>query len=703
VVNYELSARGGNDKTKFFIGGGYFDQEGIIINNYYDRYNLRANIDNQATKNLSFGMNMSMTYSDDKRSFNDNTYTGVVTNALGASPLMPVYSSPGVYADYTQYQAYWLSDNPVKSANAINAHTYTDRLTSSVFAEYKFSKDLSFKSTWSIDYDDVNDSQYFPAITVDAQAVNGKLLLGQSRKMTWVNENMFTYQHKFDKSNLNILAGYSQQASKLELSAEEGLGFPQTGNVQNIDNAATNYSIPILYPLQYEALRSYLTRINYDYDSKYLLSFIIRADGSSKFAPGHQWGYFPSASLGWNLSQESFLADNKVINSLKLRASYGLSGQQDNVPDYQNYAYWGTAKYNGDVGFVPYNILAQTPLTWQTNVTFNIGTDFELFNHFITGSVEYFISDQNKLLNQEQIPGTTGFQWAYANSGKIEDKGLEIQLNTNNIKTKNFTWTSSFNISFLTNTIKSLAVDNQYVSSYNDQFPTNVLKVGQPVGTFIGVRFAGVNPANGDALFYKNDGTTERADQVNFTRDATTIGSPRPKFFGGFSNDFRYKKFDMQIATQFSYGNKVFNLIRATYESLGWSSASTPSGSYLGGVYANNDTRALNAWSHPGQITNIPRPSFLMPNYYPNSSEFVEDGSFFKIRTVNLGYNFGKTKYFSNIRIYAEAQNLLTISKYIGFDPEVSSTGGGNDQTAGIDYAAYPPARTFSLGLDLKF
>ena len=703
VATYELSARGGDDKTKFFIGGSYLNQDGIIINNYYDRANLRFNLDNQATKNLSFGLTSTMTYSDDKRSFNDNTYTGVVTNALGASPLMPVYSSPGVYADYTQYQAYWLSDNPVKSANAINAHTYTDRLISSVFGEYKFSPDFSFRSTWSLDYDDVNDSQYFPAITVDAQADNGKLLLGENRQLTWFNDNLFTYKHKFDKNNLDIIAGYTQQASKIEQSAEEGLGFPQTGDVQNINNAAVSYNILEPYPLEYEALRSYLTRINYDYDGKYLFSFIIRADGSSKFAPGHQWGEFPSVSLGWNMTNEPFLKNVNFVNSLKLRASYGLSGQQDNVPDYQNYAYWGTAKYNGGAGFVPYNTLAPQPLTWQTNTTLNFGVDFEMFNHFINGSVEYFISDQNRLLNQEQIPGTTGFQWAYANSGTIRDKGLEIQLATNNIKTTDFTWTSSFNISFIKNTIKSLAVNNQYVYSYNDQNATNILKVGDPVGEFLGVPFAGVNPANGDALYYAADGTKERADQVNFTRDATAIGSPKPTFFGGFSNDFRYKKFDAQLAMQFSYGNKVFDLIRTTYESLGWSSASTPSGAYLGGVYANNDTRVLGAWSHPGQITDIPRPSFLLQNYFPNSSEFVENGSFLKVRTLNIGYNLGKTKYFSNVRLYAEAQNLFDFTKYIGFDPEVSSTGGGNDQTAGIDYAAYPQARTFGLGIDCKF
>ena len=703
VVNYEFSARGGDEKTKFFVGGGFFDQDGIIINNYYKRYNFRANIDNQASDKITIGTNISATYSDDKRSFNDNTYTGIVTNALGASPLMPVYSSPGVYANFGDYQAYWLSDNPVKSANEINAHTFSDRFIASVYGEYKFSKDFKFRTTWSVDYSDINDSQYFSALTVDAQTDGGKLLIGENKHFTWLNENVFTYQHAFGKNNLTILGGFSQQQTEIQQQASEGIGFPQTGGVQNINNAALTTNIPVLYPHIFSDLNSFISRVNYDYDDKYLLAVIFRADGSSKFEKGHQWGYFPSVSAGWNLSNESFLADNNYINSLKLRASYGLSGQQDNVPDYLNYAYWGNAKYNGSSGFVPINLLPSTPLTWQVNTIFNIGTDFELFNHFLSGSIEYFVSDQTKLLNPAQVAGTTGFQTVFTNSGKIQDSGLEIQLVTNNIKSSNFTWTSAFNISFLKNTIKSLSVDNQLVSSYNDQSPTNILKVGQPVGTFIGVRFAGVDPANGDALYYAADGTKERADQVNFTRDETVIGNARPKFFGGFTNNFKYKKFDLLIATQFSYGNKVFNLIRTTYESLGWSSASTPGGAYLGGVYANNDTRVLNAWSHPGQITDIPRPSFLLQNYFPNSNEFLEDGSFFKIRTVNLGYSFDKTKYFSSIRLYLQAENLLTITKYIGFDPEVSSTGGGNDATAGIDYAAYPPARTLSIGVDLKF
>ena len=706
ITNVELSARGGNEKTKFFVGGGFFDQTGIIINNYYRRYNVRLNVENQATENLSFGTTITASRSDNKRSFNDNTYTGIVTNALGASPLMPVYSSPGVYADFTQYQASWLSDNPVKSANEINAHTYTDRVIGSAYGEYKILPSLKFRTSWSIDYDDVNDNQFFPLITVDAQTAGGaKLLLGHLNSFTWLNENILTYQKEFKNDNLTVLGGFTQQQTKTMTSSSKSIFENYTSNTVPDISEASSILIPInANPTIYHDIQSFVARVNYDHDGKYLLTATMRADASSRFPNDQRWGYFPSASVGWNMAKEKFLDDNKFINALKLRISYGLTGDES-LPDYYNNPYYGPARYGNSLGLTMSNLVAKQ-LTWQQNATFNSGVDFDLFNHFINGSIEYFVSERNKIfdLGQQPVAGTTGFQGVTTNAGKIEDKGLEIQLATNNIRTKDFSWTSSFNISFLKNTIKSLAVDSQYISSYNDQSPTNILKTGQPVGSFIGVKFAGVNPQNGDAEYYAANKTLERADQVNFTNDATIIGNPRPKFFGGFTNNFRYKNFDLMIATQFTYGNKVFNLIRTTYESLGWSGASDPGSAYLPQVYANNDTRVLNAWKKPGDKTNIPRPSYLLQNYFPNSDEFLENGSFFKIRTVNLGYTIRKTKYFNSIRIYAQVQNLLTISKYIGFDPEVSSTGGGtgSDQTAGIDYAAYPPARTFTFGLNLS-
>jgi len=231
ISNYELSARGGNDKTKFFIGGSYFDQTGIIIENYYRRYNAHISLDNQATDKLSFGTTISASRSDNKRSFNDNTYTGIVTNALGASPLMPAFSSPGVYADFTQYQASWLSDNPVKSAQQINAHTFTDRLIGSVYGEYKILPSLKFRTTFSLDYDDVSDNQYFSALTVDAQTVGGKLLTGDLKSLTWLNENTLTYQQSAGLNNFTLLGGFTQQSTTIQQTALQGTGFPQTGNV----------------------------------------------------------------------------------------------------------------------------------------------------------------------------------------------------------------------------------------------------------------------------------------------------------------------------------------------------------------------------------------------------------------------------------------------------------------------------------------
>lgn len=701
INNVELSASGGNEKTRFFVGGGYFDQNGIIIENYYKRYNVRVSIDNQATDRLSFGTTVTASRSDNKRAFNDNTYTGIVTNALGASPLMPVFSSPGVYADFTQYQASWLSDNPVKSAQQINAHTYSDRVIGSVYGEYKIFSTLKFRTSWSIDYNDVSDNQYFSALTVDAQTVGGKLLEGRLNSFTWLNENTLTFQKAFGHHNLTLLGGYTQQSDEVQQSALQGTGFPQTGNVEDISDAAFVSRPTIPFPVTTSTLQSYLGRVNYDYQGKYLVTATMRADGSSRFPSNQRFGYFPSASLGWNITKEKFLDENPIFNTLKLRVSYGLTGDQE-IPDYQNQVYWGPARYNGSAGLSPLNLSAPA-LSWQNNKTFNTGLDLDLFHHFINGSIEYFVSERTKLLGQQPVAGTTGFGSIITNSGQIEDKGWEFQFATNNIHTSHFTWTTSFNISFLKNKIKSLAVDSQYVSAYNDQSPTNILKVGKPVGEFIGVRFAGVNVQNGDAEYYDNTGHLERADQVNFTRDATMIGSPRPKFFGGLTNNFQYKNFDLVIAMQFSYGNKVFNLIRTTYESLGWSGASTPGSAYLPQVYANNDTRVEKRWEKPGDHTSIPRASFLLQNYFPNSDEFMENGSYLKIRTVNLGYTFHRIKGFSSARLYVQAQNLLDITKYIGFDPEVSSTGGGSDQTAGIDYAAYPQARTFTFGVNLNF
>jgi TonB-dependent starch-binding outer membrane protein SusC len=277
----------------------------------------------------------------------------------------------------------------------------------------------------------------------------------------------------------------------------------------------------------------------------------------------------------------------------------------------------------------------------------------------------------------------------------VEDKGFEFSLNSKNIWNNKFRWTTNFNISYQKNTIKKLPVDGELVSAYNDIAPTHIMKVGESVGTFWGVKYLGVNEQTGDAMFddINKDGV------IDFN-DAQIIGKARPDYYGGLTNNFKYGNFDFLIACQFSIGNEVYNLIRPVYENLGYSNDGG-----LDQVFANNSTHSLDRWRKPGDKTDVPRFAFVEKNYFENSSMFVENASFFRFRTVNLGYTFNKQKLhnIASLRLYAQVQNLFVFTNYSGFDPEVSSTGGSNDRTAGVDYAAYPQPRVFTFGLTASF
>lgn len=695
IRNFELSASGGNEKTKFYVGGSYFDQDGIVINSGLKRLSTRLNLDHQASEKLSFGVNFSVSHSRNRRSFNDNTYTGIITNALGASPLMPVYDEDGNYEDYTLYQVNWLSDNPVLSANEIKAWTTTNRLIGSVFGEYKFTNDLKFRSSWSTDYSSVIDDQFFSPITADASAVSGRAYNGNFQQLTWLNENILTYDKALGKSKLNAIAGFTVQETDSRFSSLNGQGFPSGTGLENISSAAvitrgtgngTSFG-----------LVSWLSRVNYDLSDKYLLSVSARMDGSSRFSKKDQYGFFPSASAGWRISREAFFGEPRMITDLKLRASYGVTGDQE-IGNFQNLSFWQPIRYNGISGLRPRNI-ADPNLTWQSNRTMNVGLDWELYKGRITGSIDYFKSNKTNLLSNDIIPGTSGFATITRNRGEIENRGIEFSIQSVNVSTEKFKWTSSFNISFIKNEIKDLTNDGLLVSAYSDISPTHILQKGQALGTFFAVRYAGVNPDNGDALFYNIDGDIVPAAEVS-NSDAVIAGKAIPDYFGGMNHAVTWGNFDFQVATQFNVGNSIYNLIKATYLNMGWSNEGG-----LDQIYANNSVEVLDRWKKTGDRTNVPRASFINQNYVENSTQFIEDGSFLRIRTLSAGYTIypRDQKWFSNIRVYAQAQNLFVFTKYTGFDPEVSSTGGGNPGTAGVDYAAYPQPRTFMFGFNIGF
>ncbi|HWB26401.1 MAG TPA: TonB-dependent receptor [Chitinophagaceae bacterium] len=698
ITNLQLSARGGNDKTKFFLSGNYFDQTGIVIDNFYRRATFRMNLDNKVSDRVSIGSNMSFTYGRNRRSFNDDTYTGIVTNAIGASPLMPVYNKDGSYADYTEYQASWLSDNPIKSANDIIAYTTNYRFIGTVFADIDVAKNLKFRSSFNTDYTNLVDNQFFDPITTDGQsAPGGKAIEGTYRGLTWLNENTFTYQNEFGKNHLTALAGFTAQSSKYEKTYDVGIGFPEGSGLQNVGSASVIKKAPVT---NYQwGLVSVIGRVNYDYNGKYLLAVSSRYDGSSRFDPSGRWGFFPAASAGWVITKEKFLDHSNTLTSLKLRVSYGLTGDQEVGSDFPYQSYWAPTVYDGNAGLRPVNI-GNKDLTWQRNKMFNVGVDYELWNGKISGSIEFFKGNRTELLTQAALPSTSGFSSFTTNAGNIENKGVEFSLTAYPVKARNFSWSTSFNVSYLKNTIKSLYTDNELLSAYTDLFHTHILKVGQAVGTFWGIKYLGVDPQTGDPKYQdlNHDGVID-------DNDDQVLGKATPDYFGGWSNEFHYKEWDFSFSTQFSFGNKVYNLIRTTYQTLGWSDGGWDENNILYQVYANNATIVNKRWEKPGDKTDIPRASLYFENYMQNSSQFIENASFFRMRTVTLGYTTRPktTKYYTSLRLYLQAQNLFVITKYYGFDPEVSSNGGSAPETAGVDYAAYPQARTITFGVNFNF
>ncbi len=686
ISNLQLSARGGNEKTKFFLAGNYFDQQGIVIENFYKRASFRMNLDNKVNDRISLGANTSFTYGRNRRSFNDDTYTGIVTNALGASPLMPVYNADGSYADYTLYQASWLSDNPVKSAKEIKAFTTNYRFIGTVFADIQLLKSLKFRSSFTADYTNLIDNQFFDPITSDGAPVGGKAIEGTYRNLTWLNENILTYTNNFGKSSLSAVGGFTAQSSRYEKTAVKAQGFPEGSGLENISSASTVTSASAQNFGW--GLASFLGRINYAYDEKYLFSLSARYDGSSRFDPSDRWGLFPAFSAGWVLSKEKFMEKSEFITNLKLRVSYGLTGDQE-IGDFQFQRYWTPSRYDGNAGLRPTNI-GNPGLTWQRNKMFNIGADFEIQHGKLSGSLEFFRGDRTKLLANAVLPATSGFASYTTNAGDIENKGVEFSLMAYPVKNPHFSWAISFNMSYIQDKIKSLYSDNELIFAYADLFPTHILKVGQAVGSFWGYKYLGVDPKTGNP---------------SYSNDPQILGKATPDYFGGLTNDFKYRNFDLSISTQFSLGNKVYNLIRTTYQTLGYSPGGWDANNNLFQVYANNATIVNKRWEKPGDVTNIPRASLIFQNYNQQSSQFVEDASFFRIRTVNLGYTL-RPKHpglYNSLRLYLQVQNLWVLTKYYGFDPEVSSNGGSNPQTAGVDYAAYPQARTLTFGLNFNF
>lgn len=680
VQQYNLNINGGDAKTRFMLSGNYNNNNGIIISNRYVRTGGRISLDHTVSKFFDVGGAINMSKVDNYRISTDNAFSNPLQlNAL--PPIQPVYDASGELNNNTVYY-----NNLIDIANGKNLST-TYRTFANAYASLKIIPDLVFRSEYGFDFNNLEEEQFLGSKTQDGGGTGGYGNDYNAKSINFNTNNTLTYNKVFnEKHSLNVLGGFTFQDTKFRYSSVDGTGFP-SDKFTKIASAAT-----ISAGSSYEdesAFVSYLARVNYKYDDKYLVSASIRTDGSSRFGSNNRYGTFPAASLGWIASNEDFLKSSSWLSLLKVRASYGLTGNAE-IGNYASRTLYSGVNYAGVSGTLP-NQLGDPNLTWENTSNINIGIDFGFAANRITGTIEAYKKKTTDLLLNVPIPATNGFTSITQNIGDMQNKGLELSLNTRNFIGE-FKWSTSFNIAFNRNKILRL-VNGQPIFT-GGRFLGRIAE-GEPFGYFYGKAYAGVDPNNGDALYYV-DASQKTTTNVYTDAQNQKLGDPNANYYGGFGNHFSFKNFDLDIQTQFVKGNDIYNM-------------AGPFQSANGDYFDNQTINQLNYWTTDNRITNIPQPRFDSSNGTKTSSRFIQDGSYLRVKSVVLGYNLPKnliSKYkLQNVRLYASALNLFTITGYKGYDPEVNTPAGstlqGNNIQIGHDFYTPPQARTITFGLNI--
>jgi TonB-linked SusC/RagA family outer membrane protein len=667
--NTELSVSSGNEKTRLFISGSYYNQAGTVKGTDYDRYSGRLNVDHQLYKGLTIGGGISMTYTQNDRVEGDQTLFGPLPNALSLPAIYPVYNEDGSYNEQGPYA------NPVAISNETVNVAYTNRNNGNIFLEYKFLDGFTFTTKWGADIYNLREHEYDPITTRQGAKYNGLGIEGTSYVSNLVSSNVLQYLKTIsEKHNIEALAGYSFEKYSRRTTYIEAIDFPNE-NLQYITSAGTIRAASA--GALDRGLNSFFGQFKYNYKYKYIVTLTARADGSSKFGENNRYGYFPAASLAWRLNEEDFMKQLSWVNEFKVRASFGLTGNDD-VDDFASLGlYGGGFNYGGNSGIAPTQ-LPNPDLKWETTAQTGFGLDIAIIDSRISLTADVYFNKTRDLLLERPLPPTTGYSIIYANIGNLENKGLEMVLNTENIRGA-FTWNTSFNFAANRNKITKL-YDEQPIADQGRG--SNWVIEGEPIGIFMGYNCLGVDPTTGDLVYedINNDGTIT-AD------DLTKTGDPNPDFTAGMTNTFSFKGFDLSIFLQAVSGNDVFNGTRIYLES--------------GTGDDNQTTTMLRRWMKPGDITDVPR-----AGDGAISSRFIENGSYLRIKNISFGYSFPKTLLnktgIKTARIYVSGQNLYTFTTYSGMDPEVNYFGNDNI-ILGTDFFTYPQARTIMVGLNVGF
>ncbi len=677
LQNYDLALEGGTSRTKYYIGSSYSKQESILRPVYFERASVKVNLDQKLTDNVTVGVSniLSRSYRNQARTGDGGTGNPAIIalNLARYAPFKTADGSPATYTNYDDQQT--LLDN-------YNQNTVSWRYIGNLFVDATIAKVLKFRSSWSLDYNNYEEFMYWNNKLISgAPPTNGSASTSISLNTTWINEQTLSYRSPSGSDHSwGVLVGNTIQGNVFKNTSAFGQGFPN-GSFTLLSAAATTSATQ---DYTKGNLASFFSRVDYSFRNRYNLEATLRADGASNFGTNNQWGYFPSVGFSWNAKQEDFLAENDVFSELKLRVSTGLTGNQAGISDFAAKGLWvGNAYYGDGAGIAPLQ-LANADLKWEKTQQTNIGVDLSLWKNRLNFTVDLYSKNTTDLLVQLPVQAISGFSSYYSNTGEINNRGIEVGINSVNVRTQDFKWESSFNISFSKNKIKKLPTP---INVYSRDWIR--MTEGGSMYAFWLYEQLSVDPQTGAAVYkdVNNDGVINTADRH-------LMGTAAPTYFGGLTNNLSYKNFDLNFLFSFQGGNKVYTLYR-----------------FFG---ANGGTRAdrvlyqseANYWKQPGDITDVPRPTSVGNNYgIENTSRFLEDGSFLRLRSVSLGYSLPQSLVsrinFSSARVYFQGSNLWLLTKYHGPDPETNVS---DEQTVqGLDWGQPPQPSAFQFGINLSF
>ncbi|WP_298425983.1 TonB-dependent receptor [uncultured Kordia sp.] len=683
LVQFNVGASGGSEKSRFYTNLSYDHQEGILIGNDLKKLNGILNFEHDVNERASVGISTTLSRLETNSVAGDNAFATPI-QLVAQAPISPIRDEDGNLISYDQVgsivNGYYSA--LIEDANSTR-NTTSDRILANLYADYKFTDWLNIRGELGLDRGSTRAFVFQNANTQGNGVTGGFGSTRITKFQTFSPKIYATIDKKFNEMHdINVVIGTEAQKTRTEIA-----GGTATGFISGLDQTGTG-AVPtgVLGSTANNGFYSYFGRATYKLNNKYIVGFTGRYDESSAFDGGV---FFPAVSAAWKISEESFLKDSKIISFMKLRSSYGING--NNFNGFPSLALFSPVAYNKLAGLSPTQ-LANNDLSWETTATFDVGLELGFFDNRINLELNYYKKQTKDLIQRRPIDATSGFTGFSANVGNMENKGLEITLNTVNVDSKDFSWETNVNFSKNENRVTKL-INGQPILSTNDSY-MNALIEGEPIGVFYGREYAGVDPANGDALYYLNDGTggtTNNPNAANFK----VLGSPNPDWIAGITNQLRYKNIDVSFLFNVVQGNKIHK---------------AADGFMVGGSFIDNQLASeLNYWTPENPNTDVPQPRLLRGNGTAASSRFLQDGSYIRLKNISLGYNFGpklleKIK-LTDLRIYITGQNLLTFTKYDGWDPEVSTDflANGNNIFQGVDFYSAPQAKTVTLGVKVGF